>query len=111
MSMVQQTADGLVIVRSGTKNYLDTGANFALDFGEAAPVLPAGCNDRVYEPDIRHAGTNSVTVLYGGPIPWTSGDRYIANIDMGLSNQATRLAAVVPPTPPSMAKIPGVPNA
>jgi hypothetical protein len=90
MSMVQQTPDGHLIVRSGSQVYLDTYANAALDYGVATPALPSGCIDRVYEPGVRHCCTDGFTVLYGGPVPWTVGDSYIANIAAALAAQAAR---------------------
>jgi hypothetical protein len=99
MSMVQCTPDGKMVVRSGTKVYIDTEANFATDFGEPHPTMPAGATDCVYEPGVRHTYTNGVTIIAGGPVPWTAGDRYIANIDAALASQATRPPPVTPATP------------
>jgi hypothetical protein len=93
MSMVQQTPDGHLIVRSNGQVYLDTYANAALDYGVATPALPSGCIDRVYEQGVRHCCTDGFTVLYGGPVPWTIGDNYIANIAAALTAQSAR-----PPT-------------
>lgn len=94
MSMVQQTPDGKLIVRSATQTYIDTFAHAATDFGVATPTLPAGATDRVYEPGVRHALSNGVRIVAGGPLPWTQGDAYIANIAAALTSQAAR-----PPTP------------
>lgn len=99
MSMVQQTVNGLVVRVSDTKAYMDYNANFALDYVEPVPAFPAGATDRTYVQGVRHAITDTVTIIAGGPMPWTDGDRYIANIDMALANQAARRAAE-PPTPP-----------
>lgn len=93
--MVQQTPDGLVFVRDGTKVYGDTTANFNADFGETAPALPAGANDRVYEVGVRHPIMGGGDIIAGGPIPWDVGDRWIANIDAGIAAQAARPPAVL----------------
>jgi hypothetical protein len=95
--MVQQTPDGHLIVRSASQVYIDTYANAALDFNVVTPVLPSGCVDRVYEPGVRHCGTDGFTVLYGGPVPWSVGDSYIANIAAALTAQTARQP---PPTNP-----------
>jgi hypothetical protein len=95
--MVQQTPDGHLIVRSGSQVYADTFANATTDFGVATPGIPVGCIDRVYEPGVRHCGTDGFTIVYGGPNPWTAGDNYIANIAAALTSQAARPPPVIPP--------------
>jgi hypothetical protein len=97
MSMVQQTPDGHLIVRSGSDVYIDTYANATRDFGVATPALPSGCIDLVYEPGVRNVGTDGFTVVYAGPVPWTLGDNYITNITAALASQA---ANPPPPMPP-----------
>jgi hypothetical protein len=89
-NMVQQTPDNLVIVRVPPKVYIDTTAHFNVDFGETAPVIPMGSNDRVYEPGKRHALMLDGNVMGGGPLPWDVGDRWITKIDAGLAAQAAR---------------------
>lgn len=98
MKMVQQTPDGLIYVRDGTKVYGDTTANFTLDFGETPPTLPANANDRVYEVGVRHPIMGGGDIIAGGPIPWDVGDRWINNIDAGLAAQAARPPPEVIPT-------------
>jgi hypothetical protein len=95
-NMVQQTPDDLVYVRVPPKVYGDTTAHFNADFGETAPVIPMGANDRVYEPGIRHALMLNGQVMGGGPMPWDVGDRWITKIDAGLAAQAAR-QPVLPP--------------
>lgn len=105
MNMVQQTPDGHVIVRSGERVYVDTPANFALDFGEAAPVLPPGAVDRIYEQGVRHPCSDGVTIVGVGDVPWSAGDRYIANIVTGLENQINRIVSA-PLLPPPVKQVP-----
>jgi hypothetical protein len=100
MSMVQQTEDEMMIVRDNTgKVYIDTETNFATDFGETVPALPAGADDRTYEPGKRHAITDCFSIIEAGPLPWAAGDRYIANVQAGLDAQAARRAAIPPVHP------------
>lgn len=100
MKMVQQTPDGLVVVRSDDLVYIDTPDNFTLDFGEAPPAMPIGAIDHVYEQGKRNAYTDGETIVAGGPIPWAAGDRYIASVQGALDNRVARLAAVPVPDPP-----------
>jgi hypothetical protein len=90
MSMVQQNADGLVFVRTPNGTYMDTIANFQLDFNDTVPALPQGANDRVYDQGIRHAISNGLTIIAGGHMPWTQGDGWINNVATGLANQSAR---------------------
>lgn len=94
-NMVQQTPDGLVIVRVGSQVYTDTASNAGLDFGSGLPDLPTGAHDRVYEQGVRHACTDGITIVAGGDMPWAIGDTYIAGITAALAAQAARQ-----PTPP-----------
>jgi hypothetical protein len=103
MSMVQQTPDQLLIVRVGSQVYMDTYDNAASDYGFATPMLAAGATDRVYDQGIRHAQTNGVDIVLAGPIPWSTGDAYIANIAAALAAQSAR-PKPQPPTPPGRRK-------
>lgn len=100
MSAVQQMDDGRIIVRSDTDGtYIDTMANFAKDFNTTAPTLPTGADDRIYEPGIRHAITDCYTIIQEGPMPWTAGDSYIANVATAIQNQKNRQPPPTPITP------------
>jgi hypothetical protein len=103
--MVQQNADGMIFVRTPGGTYMDTIANFQLDFNDTVSPLPQGANDRVYDQGVRHAISNNFTIIAAGHMPWPQGDAWIANISAGLSAQAARIAAK--PKPP----IPGGQNA
>lgn len=94
--MVHQNPDGFVIIHSVDKEYVDTLANFQADFGTTIPALPAGANDRVYQPGIRHPIMGGGNVVDGGPVPWPLGDGWITNIAAGLAAQAARQPPVVP---------------
>jgi hypothetical protein len=100
MNMVQQTPDGVLIVRKdgSAKDYVDTFANAALDYGVATPTLVAGAIDRTYEPGLRHCQTNGKDILAGGPLAWTPGDNYISGIAAALAAQTARQP---PPTGPT----------
>jgi hypothetical protein len=94
--MVHHTPDNIVVVHSTDKEYIDTLANFQADFATTMPALPAGADDRVYEPGIRHPIMGSGNVIDGGPVPWTLGDGWITNIQAGLDAQAARQPPLVP---------------
>ena len=91
-SQVEHNGDGMVFVRDAAtgKTYVDTVANFNADFGVTMLTLPAGADHRIYAPGVRHVVASPVTVLGGGPLPWTLGDTVIANINTGLTNQKNR---------------------
>lgn len=93
MSMVQQTPDGHLIVRTATQVYLDTGDNGALDFGVATPSLPTGAIDRIYDQGVRHVMTDGFTTVSVGPMPWVAGDSYVNNVAAALANQSQRQQA------------------
>jgi hypothetical protein len=99
MNRVQQNFDGLLIVHSdaSSKDYIDTFANAALDYGFATPTLAAGAVDRTYEPNVRHCQTNGKSIVAGGPLAWTTGDSYISNIASALAAQAARNPLPGPP--------------
>jgi len=46
--------DGLIYVRGEQAGYMDTLENFARDYGHAAPALPVGMVECIYEPGGRH---------------------------------------------------------
>jgi hypothetical protein len=102
MSIFQHHPDGHVIVRNGA-TYSDSCANFALDFGEAEPALPAGAVGRYYEPGVVHSFTDGNNVVAGGVLDWYFGNRAIAAIDTLLAAQAARNEAPPPPPPPDAA--------
>ena len=76
MSTLSYHPDGQIIVG----DYMDTPQNFAADFGEAAPELPAGVVSAVYAP----AGVSYAIDATGSqrpfpwPVPWDLADRALA---------------------------------
>ena len=97
---VHQHPDGLVFVRTPDVTYADTPANVVLDFGITLPALPAGVDDRIYAPGVRHALMNSDTgVVGGGPMPWDVGDALIANVVQAFAKQKVRIEAAAASRP------------
>lgn len=89
--------DGMVSVRSGSDAYYDTLANFATDYGQAAPSLPAGATAQHYEPGVRHFYGDGSNVLAGGDMPWTFGDEVIADVAVIAAAKIARLGIEPPP--------------
>lgn len=87
---INETPDGYMAVFNGQKKYIDTVHNFQLDFNTTVPAIPSGGNNRIYQQGIRHPIILSNDVVDEGPIPWALADGWIANIDTGLANQASR---------------------
>lgn len=85
-----QRADNIVRIQSGDLVYADTPENFAADNGAAAPALPSGVTERVYEPGRRHALVANDSVIGGGDMPWAFGDGAIEAVTALLSAQAAR---------------------
>lgn len=92
----QITPEGMVFVRNGGTIYADTLANFADDAGEAAPALPNGATQQLYEPGKRHLYADADGVIGGGDMPWPWGDAIIAACDALLTAQAARIAPDAP---------------
>jgi hypothetical protein len=70
--------------------YRDSGSNFAIDSGLQVPALPAGIDERLYEPGVRHALIAGNDVVAGGPMPWEPGDQIIERVSALLDAQNTR---------------------
>lgn len=93
MAEFHQHPDGMVIIRTAAGHYIDTAENFAIDhlavFGTAAPALPEGATERLYDPGDRHVATvaRADVALDRG---WPSGDLIIAAYDALRNAQATR---------------------
>ena len=71
--------EGKVYVRVNAETYAGTRDEFEHEFGASPPVLAEGL-ERIYEPGIRHAIQNRVTIVEGGPLEWEFGDVAIAAI-------------------------------
>lgn len=81
MTMFHQDRGACIRIRSGDQEYVDTLANFTVDFGSSPPSLPAGCAERIYEPGRRHALNDAAGhTVAGGPRNWGFGDQVIAVI-------------------------------
>jgi hypothetical protein len=96
--------DGYIYVRpdNPTKDntYGDTLANFATDYGQPAPALPAGVTEQIYTQGVRHAYNNGGNTVGGGPMPWAWADTAITAVATILANQQARRAATPPPPIP-----------
>lgn len=104
MREIHQHPDGLIYVRADDATYVDSGANFALDFGVSLSALPDGADDHIYTQGKRHAFMGDGNVIEGGPMPWEQGDRIIENVGKALAAQEARqalmAAEVAAATPP-----------
>lgn len=87
----QHHPDGLIFVRTVQGVYMDTIANFELDFGESYPGLPEGFIGRYYEQGKEHYITTGNTAV-PQPLQWADGDRYIAAYDALMAAKADREA-------------------
>ena len=71
--------------------YRDSLANFALDYGSAAPALVHPKSHRVYIQGVRHSShAEEHGQTYGGPLPWPEGDAIIAALPTLLTKQTAR---------------------
>ena len=84
---------GTMGVGSVDKMYRDTNANFSIDAKQSAPELPGGIDERLYEPDVRHALIANHHVVAGGPMPLPEGDAILKTADALINAQRDRLAA------------------
>ena len=84
---------GTMGVGSVDKMDRDTNANFSIDAKQSAPELPGGIDERLYEPDVRHALIANHNVVAGGPMPWPEGDAILKTADALIAAQKDRLAA------------------
>jgi len=100
MGQFHHHPDGYIYVRpdSGTA-YGDTLANFQVDYGQAAPALPTGCDEQIYEQNVRHAYKLKGNVISGGARVYTWGDNCIAAISSLLAAQAARGKPSIPAPP------------
>ena len=89
-----QRAHGNIGITGPAGRYFDSAENFAADHGRAAPDMPDGVVDQIYEPGRRHAyGDGQGNVIGGGPRVWQFGDGIIAVLGAILAAQKTRRAA------------------
>lgn len=91
----------LIRIENGAQCYIDRVAAFAADNSTPVPALPAGAIERTYEPGVRHAISNGISVIGAGPQPWSFGDASIAAILSLLAAQAKRTAPQSKATPPA----------
>ena len=71
--------------------YRDSLANFALDYGSAAPALVHPKSHRVYIQGVRHSShAEEHGQTYGGPLLWPEGDAIIAALPTLLTKQTAR---------------------
>jgi hypothetical protein len=75
-------------------NYLDTWANFALDFGSALPALPsspANVRGRIYVQGVRNDIVDgTLKQIDADTMPWDLGDQIIAAVPSMLTAQMAR---------------------
>ncbi|PWT92084.1 MAG: hypothetical protein C5B54_04115 [Acidobacteria bacterium] len=94
MRMVHQIGDE-IWVRDNDQHYGESLKIFSLDYGRAAPSLPKGITQRIYEPGIRHALQSGNVVIAGGPLPWPEGDAILQKVDkLFTAKRARELRAV-----------------
>lgn len=93
----------LIRVECGPEIYVDRVDAFAIDNGAKVPVLPLGAIERIYEPGIRHAISDSSSTIAAGPQPWPYGDATIAAVSSLRVAQAKRTAPPPKVAPPSTA--------
>ena len=71
--------------------YRDSLANFALDYGSAAPALVHPKSHRVYIQGVRHSShAEEHGQTYGGPLLWPEGDAIITALPTLLTKQTAR---------------------
>lgn len=85
----QHHPDGLVFIRTDQGIYMDTVANFEIDFGESYPGLPDGFIGRYYEPDVNHYVHADDTAVSQG-LNWLEGNAYISAYDTLVAAKADR---------------------
>lgn len=90
MSQYHHHPDGLIFIRTSEAIYVDTLANFELDFGASAPGLPEGFNEQFYEPGVRHFYANHNEALPLS-LEWIDGDMIISSLPALLDIQARRV--------------------
>lgn len=84
-----------ITIHSGVNEYQDTLANFELDYGSPAPVVPAEYRSLRYVPDVKFVyDTGSKQDSQG--IPWVEGDAILADFD---NIVAAKIARENPPYP------------
>jgi hypothetical protein len=81
-------------ITSDENGYNDTWANFAIDFGQPLPALPANVSQRIYIPGVRHdlmsVDDPGGTVVATEPMPWPLGDEIFDNLQTIIANQMAR---------------------
>ena len=96
MSQYHYHPDGVILVRANGGQYTDTLANFELDYGGPAPVLPEGIAEVIYDDGGRHALLDIMGNQRGtGPIPYFEGDAIIAAYDFLTAAKEARVAAQI----------------
>jgi hypothetical protein len=80
MPSFHQLRDGTIRIRTDQDTYNMSQEDFAANFGPV-PELPAGIDERTYEPGKRHPLSVNSSVMDGGPMPWPEGDDIIARAD------------------------------
>lgn len=87
-------ANDQVVVCDGVNRYVDTVANYTHDTGGAAPpVLPAGADERLYQPGKRHVIMEAGDFHSGGPLPWNDGNAIIESVEGLIAEKQARAAA------------------
>jgi hypothetical protein len=93
MQLLQQYYHGIGVY-TDTVNYSETIANFREDYGPP-PAMPQGIDQRVYEPDVRHAYNKGHDTVAGGPLSWPEGDAIIAAVEQLAAKKKVREDAVL----------------
>ena len=90
--------DGRIRIYTESAAYHATLDEFALDYGDRVPALPAGFRERYYESGVTHRVRGDY-VYAGPPLPlaWPEGEAILAAIPSLLSAQAQREAEEAKP--------------
>lgn len=86
MPSFSQLRDGTIRIMTSQATYDMSKADFEKAFDMAAPQLPQGINQRIYQPGVRHPLNKDDNTMDGGPMPWPLGDAIIARADQVMAD-------------------------
>ncbi len=89
----QHHPDGWILIRTEVGTYMDTIANFELDYGQPYSELPDGYIGRYYEPGKSHYLSTGDTAT-PQDLSWLDGNAYIAAYEQLVAAKAARESAV-----------------
>ena len=90
-ALFQHGRNGMIWIRDGHGgHYGEKPEQFASDLCCAAPMLPEGVTERVYEQGEQHILMCGERVIAFGPMPWPEGDEAIAALPQLITKQKKR---------------------